>query len=110
MATGSLDPEDEKKKLRAIKKCFVELNKDMNPEDMMPELYSRKLLTKNEMERLGLPLMTRSEKNTFILIRLQSKGKGAFDYFVDALQATSEENPAHSELVDLLLKELNNDT
>lgn len=86
----------------------MELSRDMNPEDVKGVLFAKGMLTRNEMDRLGLPVMTRKEKNTFILMKIPSKGVGAFDYFMDALQATSEENPVHNELVDLLLKELNN--
>ena len=109
-ASSASSASEDKKKLKVIRKCFVELCKSMNPEDMKLELFAKGLLTSNEMDRLGLPIMTPGEKSTFILMKLESKGTGAFDYFMDALQATSEQNPAHTELVELLLRELNNNT
>lgn len=98
---------DEEKKRRALKKCTVELCRDMNPEDLKRALFAKNLLTSNELERLSLPIMTTKEKNLFILMKIPSKGPGAFDSFVEALQATSEENPSHDELVHLLRYALN---
>ena len=105
----SSDSED-RRKLKVIRKCFVELCRGMNPEDLKGALFARNMLTSNEMDRLALPIMTPKEKNTFILMKLESKGSGAFDSFVDALEATSQENPAHSELVALLVREENNNS
>lgn len=105
---GYSDSAEDRRKLKVIRKCFVELCRGMNPEDLKGALFAKNMLTSNEMDRLALPIMTPREKNTFILMKLESKGSGAFDSFVDALQATSEENPSHSELVTLLVREANN--
>lgn len=98
---------ENKRKCDALKKCAVELSSKMNPEDMKMALYSRKMLTQSEMEELGIPQSTKN-KNLFILLKIPRKGLDAFDHFMDALQETSAENPAHKELVDLLLLTFNN--
>ena len=106
MSSNSLS--EEKRKLKVIRKCFVELVRNMNPIDVKDHLYAKRMLTSDELDRLGLPIMTTRDKNTLILMKLESNGSGAFDAFVDTLQATSEENPAHAELVELLVSEANN--
>ena len=107
MATTTSEGE-ERRKQRALRECTVELCRDMNTEDLTEALYAKGVLTTNEVERIRLPVTTTREKNLFILTKLPSKGPKAFDYFVDALQATSRDNPAHSELVDRLMQALNN--
>ena len=102
------DEEEEHRKMKAVRECTVDLCRDINTDDLTAALYAKGLLTTDEVERLGLPIMTTREKNLYIVTKLPSKGPKAFDYFVDALQATSEENPAHSDLVDLLMKAINN--
>ena len=84
----------------------MELSSNMNPDDMKTALYSRKMLTQSEMEELGAPQSTKN-KNLSILLKIPRKGLDAFDHFMDALQETSTENPAHKELIDLLLATLN---
>lgn len=96
-----------KKKLAALRKCTVELSESMNAEDMTTTLYANNMLTKDEVDELRIPQSTRN-RNLYILLKVPSKGLRAFDYFVDALQATSWDNPSHKELVDLLMKTLNN--
>ena len=86
----------------------MELGRDMNPDDMKAVLYAKGVLTTDEMDRLELPTMTTKDKNIFILLKIPSKGLDAFGIFIDALQATSKENPAHQELIDLLLAAVNN--
>lgn len=98
---------ESKRKLDALRKCAVELSSSMNPEDMKAALYSRKMLTQSEMEELGISRSTK-DKNLSILLKIPRKGLDAFDHFMDALQETSTENPAHKELIDLLLVTLNN--
>lgn len=107
MAGLGRDRED-KKKLAALRKCTVELSESMNPEDMMTALYAKSMLTKSEVEELRIPQSTRN-RNLSILLKIPSKGLSGFDYFVDALQTTSKENPAHKELADQLMRTLNND-
>ena len=75
----------------------------MNPDDMKGALYSCQLLTADELERVGLPTMTHRDKNMFILMKLPSKGRQAFDLFVDCLKDTAEDNPAHLELVKQIM-------
>ena len=96
---------DEKKK-RALQRLHVKLVSDMNPEEMKDRLYEKTLLTRDEYERIGLPNKTTKDKNIFILQLIPTKGKDAFDLFVDCLQATSAENPAHRELYVSLIQKL----
>lgn len=98
-----MDPQ----KRRTLQKCTVELVRDMNPEAMKGALFAKQMLTPDEVDRLGLPTMTRRDKNLFILQKIPSKGMRAFEYFIDCLQNTSEENPVHVELVEQLLREFN---
>ena len=78
----------------------------MNPDTLRPHMASKRLLTRDEQERLGLPGMTTTDKCMFILQTLPSKGRDSFDLFVDCLQETAEEVPAHLELVHQLLDNL----
>ena len=104
MASSGRDKEN-KKKLAALRKCTVELSGSMNPEAMMTALYAVNMLTKSELEELRIPQSTKN-KNLTILLKVPTKGLDGFDHFVSALQSTSEENPSHVELVDLLMKTL----
>ena len=78
----------------------------MNPDDMRVALFAKQMLTSDEVEQLSMPGMTRRDKNMFILLKIPSKGVRAFDFFVDCLQKTAEENPRHHELVGQLLSKL----
>ena len=100
-----MDEEEEKKKLKILKKCSPHLMKSMNPDSILPALYSRDLLNSDEMERLSQASKTTRDKNLFIVLAVPTKGSGAFDRFVESLKETSEENPAHNELVRLLLNQ-----
>ena len=90
----------------ALQRLTVELSRDMNPNDMQTALHAKQMLTRDEMERLSLPVMTTREKNMFILSKVPSKGRRAFDLFVDCLQETAESNPVHKELIDQLVRKL----
>ena len=96
---------DRLKKL-ALQKCTVELVRDLNPDLIRGSLFSRHMLTRDEMERLGLPVMTTRDKNHLILQVLPTKGRNAFDLFVESLQDTSRENPTHQDLADTLVAKL----
>lgn len=96
---------DEKKK-KALQQLHVELVNGMNPEAMKDALFAKELLTRDEFERTGLLYMTVRDKNVFILQRIPTKGKDAFDLFVDCLQDTSQENPSHRELYSKLIQKL----
>ena len=99
---------DEAKKMRAVRACTVELCRDMNTGDLTAALYAKGLLTTDEVEMLGLPIKTNREKNLYIVTKLPSKGSKAFEMFVECLKSTSEENPVHNDLVQLILQSLNN--
>ena len=103
-------PEREnKKKLAALRKCTVELSGGMNPEDMKIALHAKSMLTKSELQELDVIPSTKN-KNLKILLKVPACGLRGFDLFVDALQATSTDNPQHNELVVLLIRTLNNDS
>lgn len=104
--SGSTNSGYEQLKLEALRKCAVEIVKNMNPDAVKGTLYANRMLTDDELERLGLPVMTTRDKNFFILQKLPSKGLRAFDYFIEALRSTAEENPAHNELAELLLSKV----
>ncbi len=86
-------------KMRVLKQYTVELTDYMNPEDMKRSLFAKQLLTADELERVSLSHMTTRDKNMFILTRLPSKGRQAFDLFMDCLKETGVTNPAHLNLV-----------
>lgn len=98
---------DSNSKQKILQKFTVELSRHMNPDDMKRSLFAKQMLTPDELERLGLPNMTTRDKNMFILTKVPGKGRQAFELFVDSLKETSEENPAHLELVELITDELN---
>lgn len=57
----------EAQKKRAIQRLTVKLTDNINPGVLGPYLYQRQLLTRDEFERLSLPIMTTMDKNLFIL-------------------------------------------
>ncbi len=97
--------EEEKKKLKMLQRCCPQLLKSMNPESLIPVLYSKELLNSDELERLDKPEKTTKDKNTYIVLAIPRKGSGAFDRFIEALRETSGENRAHDELIRLLLNQ-----
>ena len=99
-----MDPQ----KRRALQRMTVELCQHMNPDDMKRVLFSKQMLTPDELERVDLPTHTTRDKNMFILQRIPTKGMRAFDLFIDSLQETSASNPVHGDLVQQLLREVNN--
>ena len=52
---------------RALRERTVDLTDNMNPGSLVPYLYQSHLLTKDEFERVSLPIMTTLDKNLFIL-------------------------------------------
>ena len=54
-------------KRRAIQRLTVKLTDNINPGALGPYLYQKQLLTRDEFERLSLPVMTTLDKNLFIL-------------------------------------------
>ena len=54
-------------KREALRMQTVSLTDNMNPGLLGPYLYSKKLLTHDEFERLQLPTMTTRDRNLFIL-------------------------------------------
>lgn len=85
----------------ALQKAHVDLIKGMNPTSLKDLLYSKKLLTTEEYEKLGLQ-PTNADKNRFIVLLLPRKGFHAFRNFVACLRETSDETEAHTELADML--------
>lgn len=90
-------------KMKVLKQLTVELTDYMNPEDMKRSLFARQLLTADEMERVSLAHMTTRDKNMFILTKLPSKGRQAFDLFMECLRETGDDNPSHRDLVSQIL-------
>ena len=86
----------------ALQKFTVELCKQMNPDELRPPLLAKKMLTFDQNERLGT-LPTTREKSMFILQLVPTKGSKAFELFVESLQETSDENPAHASLAAMLI-------
>ncbi|CAI8048343.1 hypothetical protein GBAR_LOCUS26685, partial [Geodia barretti] len=68
-------------KREALRNQTVSLTDNMNPGLLGPYLYSKKLLTHDEFERLQLPTMTTRDRNLFILQKIPTKGSRAFDLF-----------------------------
>ena len=54
-------------KRESLRMQTVSLTDNMNPGLLGPYLYSKKLLTHDEFERLQLPTMTTRDRNLFIL-------------------------------------------
>lgn len=92
-------------KRKLLQKHTVSLVKHMNPELLRPVLFAKKLLTPDEAERLTLPGQTTRDKNMFILQQIPTKGRRAFDLFIEALQETMEDQPSHSELLDAIMSD-----
>ena len=54
-------------KRRALQQLTVQLVENINPGGLAPHLFQKHLLTRDELERLSLPIMTTMDKNLFIL-------------------------------------------
>jgi len=91
---------------RVLQHLTVEFVEKMNPEEMKTQLYARRMLTNDEVEQLGLPIHTNRSKCMFILTKLPTKGAEAFDRFAESLEATSTEVPAHGELLQKLMEQI----
>lgn len=110
---------------RALRELTVELSDNINPNVLAPHLFQRNLLTRDEFERLSLQTMTTQDKNLFILQvcaracavrtrvyiilllplqKLPTKGRQAFEFFVECLLQTKEE--PHVELAQDLTQKL----
>ena len=92
-------------KSRLLQKHTVELVKFMNPDLLRPVLFEKRLLTRDETEQLALPGKTTRDKNMLILQHIPTKGTKAFDFFLEALQETSQEQPSHTQLLDAILSD-----
>jgi len=91
---------------RVLQHLTVEFVEKMNPEEMKTQLYSRRMLTNDEVEQLGLPIHTNRSKCMLILTKLPTKGAEAFDRFAESLEATSASVPAHGELLQKLMEQV----
>ena len=54
-------------KRQVLRNLTVELTDNINPGALVPYLYQKRLLTRDEFERVSLPTMTRLDKNLHIL-------------------------------------------
>lgn len=91
---------------RVLQHLTVEFVDKMDPEEMKTQLFQRRMLTRDEVEQLGLPIHTTRSKCMLILTKLPTKGAEAFDRFVECLEATSEAVPGHAELVEKINEQL----
>ena len=83
---------------QSLRRATVELVDNMDPNSLKHSMFAKNLLNMDELERLDLPIMTTRDKNLFIIKVLPTKGSKAFALFLQCLQETSGENPAHLEL------------
>ena len=74
---------------------------DISPEALAPSMYSKKLLTKQEEEKLLNIHKTRNERVHLLLHLLETKGPLAHNLFAECLQSESS-HPTHKELYTVL--------
>lgn len=86
----------------SLRAATVQLVNNMDPNALKHVMYAKNLLNLDEFERIDLPTMTTKDKNMFIIRVLPTKGARAFALFLNCLEETGRENPAHLELRQLL--------
>lgn len=91
---------------RVLQHLTVDFVDKMDPEEMKTQLYQRHMLTRDELEQLGLPIHTTRGKCMLILTKLPTKGSQAFDRFIECLEATSDRVPGHAELLEKINEQL----
>ena len=101
-AFGSQSELEESLKLKeAIQRHYPALM-DISPEALAPLMYSKKLLTKEEEEKIGSSTYkTRRERVHLLLHSLDTKGPLAHRLFVKCLKSESS-HPIHKELYTVL--------
>ena len=73
----------------------------MNPTEISPHLFQKRLLTQNQLDHLHSLPETKA-KNTYIIHKVGSLGRKAVSLFVECLRATAYEVPAHEDLANEL--------
>lgn len=91
---------------RVLQHLTVEFVDKMDPEQMKTQLFQKRMLTRDEVEQLSLPIHTTRSKCMLILTKLPTKGAEAFDKFVECLESTRDEVPGHAELLEKIMEEL----
>ena len=91
---------------RVLQHLTVDFVDKMDPEEMKTHLFQKHLLTRDEVEQLGLPIHTTRNKCMLILTKLPTKGAEAFDRFVECLEETADKVPGHAELVEKINEHL----
>ena len=98
---GSKSELEESLKLKeAIQKHYPAMM-DISPEALAPLMYSKKLLTSEEEQKLRDTRKTRSERVLLLLHLLDTKGPLAHGMFVECLKGESS-HPTHNELYAVL--------
>ena len=91
---------------RVLQHLTVEFVDKMDPEEMKTHLFQKRMLTRDEVEQLGLPIHTTRSKCMLILTKLPTKGADAFDRFVECLEETADKVPGHAELLEKINEQL----
>ena len=91
---------------RVLQHLTVEFVDKMNPDEMKTHLFQKRMLTRDEVEQLGLPIHTTRSKCMLILTKLPTKGAEAFDRFVECLEETADKEPGHAELLEKINEQL----
>ena len=80
-----------------LQKHFQDLVEDVNPDPVMRHLFSKGIISKEDMEAIRSK-GTSTEKNEDLLLRLMKKGHDAFKMFVEGLQ--KDQSPLAETLKD----------
>ena len=92
----------------ALQTAHLDLIRDMNPAALRDRLFTKRLLTPDECERLDSISIT-SDKNRYIAMLLPRKGASAFQEFIACLRETGDENRAHIDLANDLESRLHDE-
>lgn len=91
---------------RVLQHLTVDFVDKMDPEQMKTHLFQKRMLTRDEVEQLGLPIHTTRSKCMLILTKLPTKGAEAFERFIECLEETRGEVPGHAELLEKINDQL----
>ena len=98
---SKVELEESSRLKQAIQEHYSEMM-DISLQSLVPLIYSKKLLTEDEKQKLlSQHNKTRSERIHLLLLLLDTKGPSAHRLFIECLQTDS--HPAHKELYEKLI-------
>ena len=81
---------------------FVVLTQHLNVKQIRPYLHQYKVLTRDEYIQLLRDDSPNSKAVEYLVVMVESKGSQGFRMFVEALEKTMDQEPAHKDILEEL--------